>query len=404
MGKAESYNQIFPKALFQAKLASPVPDWMREQIETDFKEVQPVTVQALEKAYEVIRERLQNPIFLYHYRIIDNELYKYVPPKGHFSYRDTFYEKSLKTLLSHVSLPDLDFIICPMDGIPENIVCHDFYWMDDPRDQVPILGQAKLREPFTRQIILIPDQLCLSPDWHRISAEIESINREIPWNEKISKAFWRGGISDDTGPASQQGSIHYTPRLAICRLAKQHPDLIDAAADYRPSMAPLVEKEGLKQLNGWVSKKDHLKYKYQPTLDGNMCTYPGYQWRLLSNSLTLKQESDQIQWFYRGLKPYVHYLPVRNDMSDLPEKIKWAESHESEVLGMIQNGQNFARNHLTYEDGYRYLYLVLNGYAAHQKIDFKELKKMMKKDPCWKNIQYRKRLALYKTMRKLCPF
>ncbi len=59
-----------------------------------------------------------------------------------------------------------------------------------------------------------------------------------------------------------------------------------------------------------------------------MCTYCGYQWRLLSNSLALKQESDEIQWFYIALKPYEHYIPIKNDMSDLLEIIEWARKND----------------------------------------------------------------------------
>ncbi len=399
MTQKECYNHFFPTKKFLAKVRSPVPDWVERQLAADFKEVSPVTAEALEKAYDVIMARIQEPIFLYHYRILNNQLYKYVPEGCPFSCRDTYYEKALKTLLSHIALPDLDFIICPMDGIPEAIMDPQFYFMDDPKSQVPILGQAKLKEPLTRQIILIPDQLSLAHDWFFMIGEIQALNEKISWTEKKGKAFWRGRISDDVGPSSRL-AVRYTPRLNICRVAKQHPDLLDAASDYWPHLEALVSQEGLQRYTELASKEEHLQYKYQPTLDGNMCTYPGFQWRLLSNSLTLKQQSDQVQWFYSALEPYKHYLPIANDMSDLPEKVQWAEAHEPEVLAMIANAQQFASNNLLYEDVYRYFYLVLQRYAKHQDIDFKHLKKTTLKDPHWVNIQYRKRLALYKMLRK----
>jgi hypothetical protein len=402
LGENESYNNIFPKEQFLAKIHSSVPEWMDKQLDADFKEVTSIQAQALEKAYNTILERIKEPAYIHHYRILDNQLYKYIPSGTHFSSRDSYYEKSLKTLLSHISLPDLDFILCPMDGIPEAILPHDFYLMDDPKEQVPILGQAKLKEPLTHLIILIPDQLSLSPDWLRISEEILTLNGQIPWAKKSGKAFWRGGMSDNVGPLSQLPIVNCTPRLSLCRISKRFPDFVDAASCYCPSMMEIVQNEELNKCDVLVSKLEHLRCKYLPSLDGNMCTYPGLQWRLLSDALTLKQRSLQIQWFYSALEPYKHYLPIANNMGDLIEKIKWAEGHEGEVLEIIANAQRFACDNLRYEDCYRYFYLVLQKYAALQEINFQDLKQKTKNDPHWVNIQYRKRLSFYKTFSHIC--
>ena len=136
-------------------------------------------------------------------------------------------------------------------------------------------------------------------------------------------------------------------------------------------------------------------------MDGHMCTYPGYQWRLLSNSVSFKQESNQIQWFYSALKPYEHFIPLKNDISDLKERIEWASSNDEKVKNISSNAQNFAINNLLIQDNYYYLYLVLKNYAQAEDIDFKKLKKSTKSDPNWKCIQYRKRLALIKSFDKI---
>lgn len=399
MRENESYNAFFPKEEFLAKVDSAVPEWMSRQMESDFKGALPVTAGAVEKAYDTILGRVPKPIFCYHYRILDNELYKYIPPITHCSPRDTSFEKAFKTLLSHVKVPDVDFILIPMDGIPEAFMTPDFYLMDDPREQVPILGQAKLKEPLTRSIVLIPDQITLSESWYKMSAEILALNDTIPWSEKKGKAFWRGGVSDNSVTAGE-AALFVTPRLNLCRQSKTAPEFLDALFyDCQcPITRKLIEQEGL--VASFASKLVHLSYKYQPALDGHMCTYPGFQWRLLSDTLTLKQESDQVQWFYGALQPYRHYLPIAGDMSDVVEKVKWAEAHEGEVLQMIENARAFVTDHLLYEDCYRYLYLVLQKYSTYQQIDFKALKKATRKDPRWVNIHYRKREAIFKMLRR----
>lgn len=400
MGVKESYNAFFPKEKFLAKIRSPLPEWMAHQIEGDFKETLPITAEAIEKAYQTIFARVPKPIYCYHYRILDNQLYKYIPTQTTHSPRDTLFEKAFKTLLSHIRVPDLDFILIPMDGIPEAFMDPHFYLMDNPREQVPILGQAKLKEPLTRSIILIPDQISLSDSWPNTIAEILSINGSIPWSEKIGKAVWRGGATDNIEAACPLTTLPPSPRLNLCRLTQTHPAHIDAlfySCEY-PAAQELIQQEGL--FAPFLSKREQLHYKYLPALNGRMCTYPGFQWRLLSDALTLKQESDQVQWFYSALQPYRHYLPIAFDMSDIVEKVQWAEAHPAEALDMIAHSQAFISNHLMYEDCYRYLYLVFQKYAAYQQIDFKTLKQKTKQDPRWANIHYRKREAIYKMLRR----
>ncbi len=396
MEPRETYNTFFPREKFLKKMGSPVSKWMTEQLEGDFHSTFPITAEKVAKAYHTIIQRIQDPSLCSHYRVIDNQLYKYTFQKHHAASRDTGLEKAFKTLLCQVKVPDIDFIVVPMDGIPETHLAPDFYLMQNPLEQVPILGQAKLREPLTQFVVLIPDQISLSESWYNISKEVESINDLIPWKEKKGKAFWRGGTADIPIPEKDNGTLSITPRVTLCRLSQKNPEWVDArfyTAD-SPTLFKLLEKEGL--LSPFIEKRDHLRYRYQPAINGHMCTYPGLHWRLYSDALTLKQESDQIQWFYSALKPYEHYLPIANDLSDLIEKMEWAQNHEKECLKMVENARAFVSSDLLYEDCYRYLFLVFAKYAEHQEIDFKSLRSQMQKDPHWVNIQCRKRAEFLK--------
>jgi Glycosyl transferase family 90 len=398
MAKYESYNAFFPKEKFLEKIACLPPEWMTAQLEADFKDTRPITADGVQKVYETIAKRVL-PGSCQHYRILNNQLYQY-SEGGHVASRDSLTEKALKTLLSQIRVPDVDFILIPMDGIPEKHMPADFYLMDDPRDQVPVLGNAKLKEPKTRSVVLIPNLVVLSESWFNMADEILKLNGKTPWIEKKRVAFWRGGTSDVNVLEKNTGDFSPTPRWNLCTLSLRVPEKVDArfyTAD-SPTLRQAVSRAGL--LSPFVSKAEHLQCKYLPDLDGHMCSSPGLLWKLLSDSLTLKQESDQVQWFHKAILPYVHYLPIANDMSDIVEKIVWAEMHEKEVLQMIENAQDFVSKHLMYEDCYRYLYLVFKKYAAYQAIDFRELKRRIKKDPHWINIQYRKRARFYKMIHR----
>ena len=109
-----------------------------------------------------------------------------------------------------------------------------------------------------------------------------------------------------------------------------------------------------------------LSYKYHINLEGVTCVYPGYQWRLLSGSLVFKQESEEVQWFYYFLKPWVHYVPVREDLSDLIENIQWAKAHDLEAKAIGENARHFALNNLMPEHFLLYCYKALVFYASLQ--------------------------------------
>lgn len=59
-------------------------------------------------------------------------------------------------------------------------------------------------------------------------------------------------------------------------------------------------------------------------MDGTVAAYR-FPYLMLGNSLVLKQDSPYYEHFYTHLKPGVHYIPVKRDLSDLIEKIKWAK-------------------------------------------------------------------------------
>ena len=46
------------------------------------------------------------------------------------------------------------------------------------------------------------------------------------------------------------------------------------------------------------------------------------------------------------MKPFVHYIPVKNDLSDFYEKFEWAKNNEHECTKIGKNAQDFAANNL----------------------------------------------------------
>ena len=116
-----------------------------------------------------------------------------------------------------------------------------------------------------------------------------------------------------------------------------------------------------------TSPEDHLKYKYLLSLDGNSATGTRVPWIMLSNSVLVKQESRKIQWYYDALKPYIHYVPLKEDLSNIFSQIAWMESHDQEVQGITKNAQHFVKNELMPEHIEAHVILILNEYSSLQK-------------------------------------
>ena len=127
---------------------------------------------------------------------------------------------------------------------------------------------------------------------------------------------------------------------------------------------PVVKEEMGRQrvLGTPISIEEHLAYKYLVDVDGNSCTYSRLYWILKSNSLCLKHLSNEEQWYYKGLEPYVHYIPFKEDFSDLEEKILWAKNHNDQVKKIILSANEFANQSLKHSDALFYFYKVLERY------------------------------------------
>lgn len=100
------------------------------------------------------------------------------------------------------------------------------------------------------------------------------------------------------------------------------------------------------QGSNFVSLPDHCLHKYLIDLEG-----VGYSGRLkillFSGRPLFVQERRWEEFYFQDLQPFVHFIPVSNDLSDLSRQIGWAEAHPDECNRIAQNAQSFAMSQLT---------------------------------------------------------
>ncbi len=211
----------------------------------------------------------------------------------------------------------------------------------------------------------------LFPDWQalgRLYQVIEDVNVEkmdyiaCPWSERENKLIWRGS-SAYHGKIIPDG-LEQNLRIKLCDCSLEHPQLIDAGftnfAQIVPELYKKIENQYGKSFMPW---EHMLNYKYQIWIDGNAPSYSNSGWLLYSGSTVLKVNSEYTQWYYKELIPGVHYVPVKEDLSDLVDQLLNLKNHEDYAQEIALNSVKFAREHISYEAMLLYLKELLFAYS-----------------------------------------
>lgn len=89
----------------------------------------------------------------------------------------------------------------------------------------------------------------------------------------------------------------------------------------------------------WMAPKktilDHLRYKFIIAIEGNDVA-SNLKWVMSSNSIAVMTRPTCETWFMEGtLQPDVHYIEVRDDFSDIEEKLRYYATHPAEAQKII---------------------------------------------------------------------
>ena len=206
---------------------------------------------------------------------------------------------------------------------------------------------------------------CLLPDQDFIgSGGYEDLRREAalhdqPWQDRAPRVFWRGATTGQLrhqppGP-DQPDDFTWLPRLDLCARAARSPiaerydfgisNVVQVSA---PHLVARIEASGL--MRGRAPRSAFFGHKWLLVIDGNSNAWSALFAGLLSGSCVLKVASPKgfKQWYYDRLKPWVHFVPVEEDLSDLDELVAWLEAHDADAQAIGQAGRAFAEA-LTFE-------------------------------------------------------
>jgi hypothetical protein len=112
-----------------------------------------------------------------------------------------------------------------------------------------------------------------------------------------------------------------------------------------------------------MSREELYSHKYLAVVDGNSWS-ARYQWFMLDSRSLVFYNGIFDDWFMWRLKPWVHYVPFKLDLTDLEEKIDWVRKNDARAKKIADNAHTFANKYLRDEDLKCYAGLLMLEYAS----------------------------------------
>jgi hypothetical protein len=291
----------------------------------------------------------------------------------------------LKTLCEKRKVPDIEFFINRRDfplikrnsteaydhmfGNDHPLVSHEY-------DQyAPILSMVT-SDKFAD--IPIPT----GDDWARIGVKtgkffgkdcklyptIDSFT--IKWNDKKPTAVFRGastgcGVTIDTNIRLKLAYISATTppdkdgMLLDAGISKWQlrPRKLKGETYLQTIDVPSMNKSGI-HIASFLSPLQQSGYKYIINVDGHVSAFR-LSLEMSMGCCILLADSKYRLWFRSLMKPMVEYVPVKADLSDLIDQIKWCRDHDKECKKIAKNAMKFYLKYLQSDGALDYLQKII---------------------------------------------
>uniref|UniRef100_A0A3Q0SM13 Protein O-glucosyltransferase 1 n=1 Tax=Amphilophus citrinellus TaxID=61819 RepID=A0A3Q0SM13_AMPCI len=197
------------------------------------------------------------------------------------------------------------------------------------------------------------------PHWVQPTLPVFSFSKTSDYKDIMYPAwtFWEGGpavwpiyptglgrwdlMRDELEKTSPE-------RDPLILLSREAPELVDA--EYTKNQAWRSEKDtlGRPPAKG-IPLVDHCKYKYLFNFRGVAASFR-LKHLFLCGSLVFHVGNEWQEFFYPQLKPWVHYIPVKQDLSDVRELLEFVKENDGIAQEIATRGKEFILSHLQMQD------------------------------------------------------
>ena len=161
-------------------------------------------------------------------------------------------------------------------------------------------------------------------------------SQKYPWSNRIDKAVWRGGCSGGCTLTPPTPALE-TARVRTVAYLQDKSEIADVKLCWWWSENKGIPSE---YFGPAIDVEEMMKYKILLIIDGNVIA-SSHMWSFASGSVPLLISNSRC-WFSDFIVPFVHYIPVEYDLSDLQEKIQWTLDHPEEAEEIAERAMRFA--------------------------------------------------------------
>lgn len=174
---------------------------------------------------------------------------------------------------------------------------------------------------------------------------------DIDWNLKKAIAVFRGSTT------GQGTNIETNKRMKLAHLSSlniidnDNLPFLDAGItswNSRPRKnGKYIETLDISSLKlvPFLSLQEQSQYKYIINVEGHVCAFR-LSVELSLGCVVLIVESKYKLWYSHLLEPYVHYIPIKEDLSDIFDVIKWCKVNDDKCKQIAENARQFWAKYL----------------------------------------------------------
>jgi hypothetical protein len=153
------------------------------------------------------------------------------------------------------------------------------------------------------------------------------------WEDKSEILCWRGSCSG----LGREKSLRVSFVQKIKEYASKNNMMNDVKLSYQWSENMEIPDELFGERYEY---NKFLNHKIFFIIDGN-CISSNYMWGFASMSVPVMITNAKC-WFSQYLIPFVHFVPVKHDLSDLIEQLDWIKNNDDIAKNIAQNAREFS--------------------------------------------------------------
>ena len=180
---------------------------------------------------------------------------------------------------------------------------------------------VKSRSRINKKLsVILPLEDLYNPKFYK-----NILNKDIQFKDKIKSCVWRGANSGCFWINKNHNDFLRASRkdLVVKHAKNEKYNIGLSFANYSNTNNEPFEGNINEYIKGLLDIKEMLKYMFLISVEGNDFA-TNLSWIMLSNSVPMMPTCFIETWKCESkLIPYVHYIPLKNDFSDLDDQISW---------------------------------------------------------------------------------